>query len=72
MWMRRMIIDNGHVSLMDLLERYIHQVSLEDNDFVSYHDVGWNILDFDVLFVDNHENDLRIPNPKLHFKPRYT
>lgn len=65
-------MNNGHMSLMDLLDKHMGEVTLEDNDCFGYREVGWNILDLDILFKALHEKDLRIPNPKLRFEPHYT
>ena len=71
-WMTRQIMINGHVSLMDLLNQYTDEVTLDDNDWFSYHEVGWNIVDLDILFEALNEKNLRIPNPKFNFEPHYT
>ena len=71
-WMTRQIMINGHISLMDLLDKHMDEVILEDNDCFCYHEVGWNMLDLDALFEALNEKKLRIPNPKLHFELHYT
>ena len=71
-WMIRRIMNNGHISLMDLLDQHMGEVTLEDNDCFGYNEVGWNILDLDILLKALYEKDLRIPNPKLRFEPHYT
>ena len=71
-WMIRQIMNNGHISLMDLLDQHMGEVTLEDNDCFGYNEVGWNISDLEILFKALHEKDLRIPNPKLRFEPHYT
>ena len=71
-WMTRRIMNNGHISLMDLLDQHMGEVTLEDNDFFGYNEVGWNILDLVILLKALYEKDLRIPNPKLNFEPHYT
>ena len=71
-WMTRRIMNNGHISLMDLLDRHMGEVTLEDNDCFGYHEVGWNLVDLDILFKALNEKNLRIPNPKLRFEPHYT
>ena len=65
-------MNNGHIILINLLDQYMGEVTLEDNDCFGYHEVGWNILDLYVLFNSLNEKDLRIPNPKVLFKPHYT
>ena len=71
-WMTRQIMINGHVSLMDLLDQYMDKVILYDNDWFGHHEVGWNIVDLDILFEALNEKNLRIPNPKFNFEPHYT
>ena len=71
-WMTRQIMKDGHMSLMDLLDKHTDEVILDDNDCFGYHEVGWNILDLDALFEALNEKNLRIPNPKLRFEPHYT
>lgn len=71
-WMTRQIMINGHISLMDLLDKHANEVTLDDNDWFGYHEVGWNVVDLDILFKALYEKDLRIPNPKLRFEPHYT
>ena len=71
-WMTRQIMINGHISLMDLLYRHANEVTLDDNDCFSYHEVGWNLVDLDILFKALNEKNLRIPNPKFNFEPHYT
>ena len=71
-WMTRQIMMNGHVSLMDLLNQHTDKVTLDDNDWFGHHEVGWNIVDLDILFEALNEKNLRIPNPKLRFEPHYT
>ena len=71
-WMTRRIIINGHISLMDLLDQHANEVTLDDNDCFGYHEVGWNLVDLDILFKALNEKNLRIPNPKLCFEPHYT
>ena len=71
-WMTRQIMKDGHMSLMDLLDKHTDEVILDDNDCFGYHEVGWNLVDLDILFKALCEKDLRIPNPKLNFEPHYT
>ena len=71
-WMTRRIMINGHISLMDLLDQHANEVTLDDNDCFGYHEVGWNLVDLDILFKALNEKNLRIPNPKLRFEPHYT
>ena len=71
-WMTRRIMINGHISLMDLLDQHANEVTLVDNDYFGYHEVGWNLVDLDILFKALNEKNLRIPNPKLQVEPHYT
>ena len=71
-WMTRQIMINGHLSLMDLLGQHTDEVTLDDNDWFGYYEVGWNIMDLDALFEALNEKNLRIPNPKFNFEPHYT
>ena len=71
-WMTRQIMINGHISLMDLLDQHTNELTLDDNDWFGYYEVGWNLVDLDVLFEALNEKNLRIPNPKLRFEPHYT
>ena len=71
-WMTRQIMINGHISLMDLLDKHTDEVTLDDNDCFGYHEVGWNMLDLDDLLKALNEKNPRIPNPKLRFEPHYT
>ena len=71
-WMTRRIMTNGHISLMDLLDRHANEVTLDDNDYFGYREVGWNLVDLNILLKASDEKNLRIPNPKLRFEPHYT
>ena len=71
-WMTRQIMINGHMSLMDLLDKHADKVTLDDNDCFGYHEVRWNMVDLDILFKALNEKNLRIQNPKLRFEPHYT
>ena len=66
-WMTRQIMINGHMSLMDLLDKHADKVTLDDNDCFGYHEVGWNMLVLDILFKALNDKNLGIPNPKLRF-----
>lgn len=72
-WMIQELYEKGHMSLMDLLYRYVDVLRIEDNDVLSYHDVGWNALD--ILWLEITKRDrltLEIPCLKCRFEPHYT
>lgn len=72
-WMIEQLCKKGEVSLIDLLRQYMNEVIIEDNDMLSYHDVGWNELDLLKLHkAKRDQNDLEIPEPKYHFMKHYT
>ena len=71
-WMTEQLYKKGEVSLIDLLRQYMNEVIIEDNDILSYHDVGWDDLDLLKLYkAKRDQNDLEIPEPKYHFMKHY-
>ena len=72
-WMIEQLYKKGDVSLIELLRQYVNEVIIEDNDMLSYHDVGWNELDLLKLHKAKRDSvDLEIPEPKCRFWKHYT
>jgi hypothetical protein len=67
-WLIKLLYAQRAVSLVDLLRQHMDDVSIEDNDILSYHDVGWNLSDLIRLCKARDESDnLEIPEPKFGY-----
>ena len=72
-WMIEQLSTEGEVSLHDLIRQYNDKVVIEDDDILSYWDVGWNVLDLLKLSKAKFDlNNLEIPGPKCRFWKYYT
>lgn len=72
-WMIEELYRKSEVSLIDLFRRYYNEVIIEDDDILSYYDIGWNELDLHKLYKAKCDhNNLEIPKPKCYFMKRYT
>lgn len=72
-WMIRRLVLHGEISIIDLLDQHMDKLTIIDSDYCNYYDVGWNIVDLDemLLYRNNDLSGLRIPDPKLWFRPCY-
>ena len=71
-WMIEQLCEKGDISLFDLHQYYTNEVVIEDNDTLSYHDVGWNEMDLPKLHKAKYDScNLEIPEPKCRFWKRY-
>lgn len=72
-WMIKQLYTEGDLSLHDLIRQYNDKVVIEDDDILSYWDVGWNVLDLLKLSKAKFgTNNLEIPGPKCCFWKHYT
>lgn len=72
-WMIEQLLVNGDVSLIELLRQFIDNLTIENNDILSYHNVGWNMLDLPKIYEAKQSlGNLEIPEPKVRFCKHYT
>lgn len=73
-WLIEQIIVKGHVGLIDLILQFQNnEVTIQDDDVMSYWDVGWNRNDLCDLFEVKHDTStMELLKPKYRYWPHYT
>lgn len=72
-WMINQLYLRGDISLIELLHQHMDDLVIQDMDVLSYHEVGWNVLDLYKLDAAKYDpNNLEIPQPKCCFEKHYT
>lgn len=69
-WLINQVLNpkKGTVSMSELLERYMDEITFEDNDTFNYHDIGWNFTDaYDLFTAKQDLSNLEIPKPSYRF-----